>query len=249
MLLNQTASRCYDAILALVYPQACAVCGGSVEQRDFGIACAHCWQQTQIFSGTETICWRCGRPAAAQNAVAEPQQVRCHRCDDASFAAARACGAYEGALRACVLNLKHQPYVCQKLKHELLKTQLTAPLNLATRVIPVPLHDSRERERGFNQAALLGEVVASARSLPLDCVSLIRVKGCKRHRAGMDAKGRTDSVSGAFQVVHPGLVAGERILLVDDVFTTGATVSACAQALLNAGASDVFVLTAVSRFL
>lgn len=248
MLLTQASSFCYDALLALVYPQTCAVCGGSVESRGFGAACENCWKLTAIFSGSETVCWRCGRPAAAQLTEATPEEIRCHRCDEATFDAARACGVYEGALRACVLKLKREPHVCQKLKDELIKTQRRAPLNLATRIIPVPLHASREQERGFNQAALLGEVIARAASLPLDCVSLVRSKGCERHRAGMDAKGRTDTVAGAFHVAYPGLVAGESILLVDDVFTTGATVSACAQALRTAGAREVFVLTAVSRF-
>ncbi|HUS12487.1 MAG TPA: phosphoribosyltransferase family protein, partial [Pyrinomonadaceae bacterium] len=117
------------------------------------------------------------------------------------------------------------------------------PLNLATQIIPVPLHAEREKDRGFNQAVLIGRELSRATSLPLNAVSLVRVKNIKRHRAGMDAKGRKDTVTDAFRVVHPALIAGERILLVDDVFTTGATVSSCAGALLEAGAAEVFVLT------
>jgi predicted amidophosphoribosyltransferase len=79
--------------------------------------------------------------------------------------------------------------------------------------------------------------------LPLDQISLVRVKNIKRHRAGMDAKGRRDTVADAFRVTHPALVAGEHVLLVDDVFTTGATVSSCASVLFGAGAAEVLVLT------
>ena len=79
--------------------------------------------------------------------------------------------------------------------------------------------------------------------LPLDEVSLVRVTSTEKYRAGLDRKGRRDTVAGAFEVAHPRLVAGENILLVDDVFTTGATVSACAEALFAAGANSVFVLT------
>jgi ComF family protein len=249
VLVTRAASLGYDALLTLVYPQACGVCGGSVERRDSGVACVRCWQMSKIFSGSEKVCWKCGRPSVGFVAAELREEVRCHRCDDAHFTAARACGVYEGALRALVLNLKREPSVCQKLVTELVRTQQREPLNLATRIIPVPLHPSREHERGFNQAALLGEALANATSLPLDLVSLIRVKRCERHRAGMDAKGRNDTVAGAFEVLYPALVEGERILLIDDVFTTGATVSACAQALRSAGALDVLVLTAVSRFL
>jgi predicted amidophosphoribosyltransferase len=68
-------------------------------------------------------------------------------------------------------------------------------------------------------------------------------------RTGLDAKGRHDTVAGAFEVRHPRLVAGERILLVDDVFTTGATVSSCAETLLAAGARSVYVLTVAKAYL
>jgi predicted amidophosphoribosyltransferase len=77
----------------------------------------------------------------------------------------------------------------------------------------------------------------------LDEVSLLRVSSSEKYRAGLDARGRRETVTGAFEVRHPRLVANENILLVDDVFTTGATVSACAETLLGAGASSVFVLT------
>ncbi|MEP6568325.1 MAG: ComF family protein [Acidobacteriota bacterium] len=243
MLLTRASSLCYDSLLALVYPRGCALCGGSIESRELGAACANCWRRTQLFSGDETVCWKCGQPALGSVLEEKRKEVRCHRCDQDAFTAARACGVYEGALRATILQLKRDPHVCRKLTEQLVHVQQQSPLNKATRVIPVPLHAERERDRGFNQAALIGRELARATSLPLDEVSLIRVKNIKRHRAGMDAKGRRDTVADAFRVTHPALVAGEHVLLVDDVFTTGATVSSCASALLEAGAVEVFVLT------
>jgi len=242
MLLTRTASLGYDSFLAVVYPRACAVCGGSVESRALGVACAKCWQQTRILS-TETLCWKCGQPSIGTVADELREGVRCHRCDDASFTAARACGIYEGALRASVLLLKREPHVCQKLREELVRTGQRYPLNMATQIIPVPLHAEREKDRGFNQAVLIARELSRATRLPLNAVSLARDKHVIRHRAGMDAKGRRDTVADAFRVTHPALVVGERVLLVDDVFTTGATVSSCASVLLNAGAAEVYVLT------
>jgi ComF family protein len=243
MLLTRASSLGYDSLLALVYPQACAVCGDSVESRALGSACAKCWQQTRLFSGTETLCWKCGQPSLGTVPEEKHEEVRCRRCEHDSFTAARACGVYEGALRASVLLLKRTPSICHKLREQLVSTQQRSPLNKATRIIAVPLHAEREQARGFNQATLIGRELSRATSLPLDEVSLVRVKNVKRHRAGMDAKGRRDTVAAAFRVTHPALVAGERVLLVDDVFTTGATVSSCASALLDAGALEVFVLT------
>jgi ComF family protein len=125
----------------------------------------------------------------------------------------------------------------------LVSIQALHPLNRATRIISVPLHKEREQARGFNQAAIIGRALAEAVSLPIDEISLKRTEHTTRHRAGMDARDRRESVENSFTVSYPALVAGERILLVDDVFTSGATVSACAKVLLQAGAADVIVLT------
>src|ERR1700704_1404308 len=231
MLVQRAADLCFDSLLALVYPQACAICAGSVESRFWGAVCERCWQHTKIFSGAETVCWKCGLPSIGTAPEEKREEVRCRRCEQNAFTAARACGLYEGALRASVLLLKREPFVSSKLSELLLKVQQRYPLSEATRIVPVPLHPEREKTRGFNQAALIGRELARISSLPLDEVSLVRTHHSNRHRAGMDAKGRRETVADAFRVTYPALIAGERILLVDDVFTTGATVSSCAQAL------------------
>jgi ComF family protein len=123
------------------------------------------------------------------------------------------------------------------------EAQQREPLNSANLIIPVPLHPERERERGFNQALLLARELSRLIGVPLDEHSVVRRAHTERHRAGMDAKARRQSVAEAFAVRHPKSVAGQLVLLVDDVFTTGATVSACASALKEAGAGEVFVLT------
>jgi ComF family protein len=247
MWLTQQLDALYDATLAVVYPMKCEACGvASVEARRDAPACAACWQATSIFTGDEIGCWKCG--AEARGGVVPPEkriEVRCRRCDELAFTAARSLGKYEGALRAVVLTLKHEPHVSARLGQLLYAAQQRPPLDRATRIMPVPLHAERERERGFNQATLLGRALASRSNLPLDEWSVARARHTARHRAGMDARGRRETVERAFRVERPRLVEGERILLIDDVFTTGATVSACAQALKEAGAEDVFVLTVV----
>jgi len=244
MWLARQLDALYDATLALVYPMRCAACGaGDVEARRDAPACAACWRTTTIYTGRETCCWKCGAEARGDVTPEKRADVRCRRCDWAAFTSARSVGRYEGALRAAVLTLKREPHVSARLAGLLFATARRAPLDAATRVVPVPLHAERERERGFNQATLLARALASRNRLPLDEWSVVRDAHTSRHRAGMDARGRRETVEGAFRVERPRLVAGERILLVDDVFTTGATVSACAQALRDAGAADVFVLT------
>jgi ComF family protein len=233
----------YDALLTLAYPQLCAVCGRSVERRKFGVACEACWHSTRIFTGAETICFKCGVPAQVEVPNAVHDHVRCRSCDSQLFTAARAAGLYEGALRESVLLLKRRPHVSQHVATLLSAAAMRGPLNVSTRIMPVPLHGERMRARGFNQASVIAQVVSKSLGLPVDEDTLLRVSSSEKYRAGLDAKGRQDTVAGAFAVRHPRLVENEDILLVDDVFTTGATVSACAEALKTAGARNVLVLT------
>ena len=242
MFLTHATRLFYDALLTLSYPQSCAICGRSVEERRFGVACESCWNATRILSGTETICWKCGL-LSDEVAPVRRDEVRCRLCEAHSFTAARAIGPYEGALRALVLELKRQPHLSQQLETLLLAAASREPLNRCARIIPVPLHEGRLRSRGFNQASLLAQALSRGLRLPLDEASLVRVSSTEKYRAGLDAKGRQDTVTGAFEVRHPRLIANDDILLVDDVFTTGATVSTCAEALTGAGARNVFVLT------
>lgn len=241
--ISHTVSVGYDSLLAVLYPQRCQVCGGSVERRELGVACEPCWNETPTFGPSDLVCWKCGRPSGVEALVERAENVRCHRCDDENFSAARACGAYHGALRASVLALKREAHISKRLKKLLVDAQQRHPLSAATRIVPVPLHPQRQKARGFNQAEIIAAALASECGLPIDTKSLVRTIYIDQHRAGMDVKDRRKSVDSAFEVVYPSLISGERILLVDDVFTTGATVSACATALFQAGAEEVFVVT------
>jgi len=240
---SPSLSTLYDAALALVYPRACAVCRRSVESRNDGVACAVCWEAARLITAGDTLCWKCGVVTLARVSEKRRTTIRCRKCDQDSFDAARACGFYEGALRASVLELKRTPRVGPRLVQLMLAIQQREPLDTAEIIIPVPLHRERERERGFNQAVLLARELARVSRLPLDEHSVVRRIHTERHRAGMDSKARHQSVAGAFAVRHRDSIEGRRVLLIDDVYTTGATVSECAAALKDAGAGKVFVLT------
>ena len=241
--LRDALDAVYDASLALMYPQACASCGGSAEDRRCAPVCRECFRQAELFSIDDKLCWRCGTIGAGKTGGARPGQLMCRRCDEEPWTAARGAGVYTGALRACVLELKRRPHVGAELIELMRAWQRRAPLDAATLIIPVPLHRRRERERGFNQARVLAEALAKSARLPIDDVSLVRTNYTEMHRAGMDAEARRASVADAFEVVRPRMVAGESVLLIDDVWTTGATAGACARPLLEAGARDVYVLT------
>src|SRR6185436_9109872 len=163
-----SVSGLYDSVLAIVYPQACAVCGDSVESRHDGVACAECWAGTRLFNAGDIVCWKCGAPSRGIIAREKRHTVRCGQCDNDQFTHARACGLYAGALRASVLALKREPRLSRRLARVLCEAQKRSPLNIADLIVPVPLHPDRERARGFNQAALLAHELARLTHLPVD---------------------------------------------------------------------------------
>lgn len=233
-----------DATLTLLYPNACRICGAIIESWRDGVACAACWQLTQSHWKDHTPCIKCGFPLPRIKTLPETTERRCGRCQELAFTCARSCGSYEGALRESVLWLKSHEHLAPRLRQLLLAT--FAALNQAQAsesVIPVPLHRSRLKTRGFNQAAVLAQAISAATGLYLDTTSIVRVKASDPRRAGMDAIARARSVREAFRVRAPRLIENRAVLLVDDVMTSGATVHEISQTLLSSGARAVSVLT------
>lgn len=233
-------SKIYDSILTVVYPQACHICGGSVENSADGIVCQNCWRATKVFYGAETLCAKCGR-FLREEATDFP--TFCHSCDEHFYDAARAVGIYRAALAASIIHLKREPFAAERLKQLFRVRFENSDFQDATLIVPVPLSQKRFLERGFNQAAVLAEILSKKTALPFDAQSLVRTVHTPMHRAAMDTKARQKSVENAFEVKRADFVKDQNVLLVDDVFTSGATVSNCAKILKEKGARSVYVLT------
>ncbi len=238
-------TKVLDSLLTVLYPQACQNCGASVEYFELGTACQNCWQKTRIFSGSETICYKCSKFLSEKET---DYLSYCHGCDAHFYEKARAAGLYENALQTSVLNLKRAPFVCKKLRNVFIAAFEKSDFQDADLIVPTPLSKKRFLERGFNQAAVLAKILSNETKLKLDEQSLIRKIHTPMHRAGMDTKARELTVKNAFEVTRPNLIKGKNILLIDDVFTSGATASACAKVLKKAGAERVYVLTLARAF-
>ncbi|CAN5434520.1 ComF family protein [soil metagenome] len=229
-----------DALLSIIYPQSCQICEKSVENSSDGVVCRACWEKTHIFSEVETVCHKCSR--FLQHAFSDFQTF-CHQCDEDFYDSARAVGLYKNALSASILHLKRAPYVAKHLQNLLISAFENSPFHDADLIVPVPLSKRRFLERGFNQAVVLAQILAKNTRIDLDEQSLVRTLHTPMHRAAMDKKARALTVKNAFEVKRPRLLIGRKILLVDDVFTSGATVSNCAKILKKKGAKAVYVLT------
>jgi competence protein ComFC len=230
----------YESFLTVLYPQPCHNCNNSVESGAEGIACRDCWSKARLFTGKETLCKKCGAFLRESGGSVE---ASCGKCGDHHYDSARAVGIYEHALAASVINLKKAPYVCTKLASLFLTALESREDADHSLIIPVPLSKKRRLERGFNQAEVLAAILAKPTGKRVVSDNLIRTVHTPIHRAAMDRKAREMSVRNAFELKHPKLIRGEKVLLVDDVFTSGATASNCARVLKKHGASEVRVIT------
>lgn len=225
-----------EAFLSLLFPGpiSCASCGSKLKPNDKYV-CATCL--AQIIPVSEPTCKRCGRPLSYPGF--------CRECSlrDRYFVRAWSAAIYRGALRKCLHRFKYDhgsylaPFLAALIAKRLLQVDglPTDPL-----IVPVPLDPKRLRDRGFNQAEILANEVAGLYGWQLG-KKVLRRKRTTLPQAGLNAKERWANVSGAF-VAEVGLV-GKEILLIDDIYTTGATVEAASQALIEAGADAVYVAT------
>ena len=159
------------------------------------------------------------------------------------FDRAYAYGFYEGPLRKLIHLFKYSGMkpLGKRLAGLLARALPDEGVERLDAVVPMPLHWRRRWKRGFNQSKILARLVAKERGVPMiDAVKRIRATAIQ---AGLTNSNRRKNVAGAFRVLKKTQVAGKRILLIDDVMTTGATATACASALKRAGATSVTLLT------
>jgi ComF family protein len=227
----------FGVALDVALPQLCAACREPVSAEG---VCANCWSKLNFIA--PPYCERLGIPfpydpgpgVLSLEAIADPP----------AYQRARAAVRYDDVSRALVHALKYGDRL--DLAPTMGRWMATAGRTLvaeADAIVPVPLHWRRQWARRFNQAALLCEIIGKTGGKPVTHGALRRVKATAQ-QVGLSQSARALNVQGAFRVApaDKAAVAGRRLILVDDVLTTGATVDACARALLRAGAAQVDVL-------
>ena len=223
-------------LLDLLFPPLCIGCRAPVANWGF---CAGCWSALAFLDGPACAC--CGLPFP----VALEGENLCAAClaRPPAFERARAIFAYDENSRGAILALKHADRLdlVPGFANWLGRTGQNL-IGQSDLVVPVPLHKSRLWLRRYNQSAELARRLARDFKLAFDPFALVRSRATPSQGVMSSAKARRRNVLGAFKVPDPGRVVGKRVLLLDDVLTTGATVEACARALKRAGAERVLVL-------
>jgi ComF family protein len=227
-----------QGLVALVYPPTCIACGAATGEPH--TLCGRCWSGMRFIE--RPFCERLGTPFAVDLGI--PLVSPAAMADPPVFERARAVARYDDTARLIVHRLKYSDRL--DLARALGRMMARAGAELAAEcdvIVPVPLHRSRLWWRRFNQAMELARVVGTTHQKPWDAALLARVKRT-RPQVGLSRNQRGDNLQGAFKVPAEGRarLKGKRVLLVDDVLTTGATANAASRALLRGGASAVDVL-------
>ena len=228
------------ALSSLFYPASCVVCSGNVAWREY--LCADCRARAPRIAAP--FCAKCSEPFSG----AITQTFSCANCEHRTLHFDCAVAAYRsrGLVRKLVHEFKygHQRHLRHPLAEWLRETMNDSRLRgrRFDLIVPVPLHPARERERGFNQATLLAELLARQVAVPL-CAVLERIRYTTTQTA-YDRAERMENLHDAFRLRKNMNVRELRVLLIDDVLTTGSTLSECARVLKEAGAIAVHAATA-----
>ena len=234
----------FDAISAVVFAAPCRVCQEPLLKLSRIPICDKCLASIPLIR--DPVCQICGRPFVFESSLpGAPPLCRLCRADFFSFQRARSYAAYSDVAVSAIQLLKYEEvtrlaeYFGAKLAEIALHDKEAFSADV---VVPVPLHADRRRERGYNQAELIARPVARLLGLELGSYLLVR-KVPRPPLLLLTRAERWKSVRGAYAIREGIRVDNLRVLLVDDVMTTGATLDACARALKNAGAAAVLALT------
>ncbi len=229
------------ALLSVVFPAGCRICGQLLSEPTLIPICNECLDSFQQIAGR--VCAVCGMPVEAGSGV-DGSAFICPLCVNGkdrtyAFERSRSWSLYEGAMVRAIILLKFESIDPLGALFARLLAEMVARSGAdfeADVVVPVPLHRQRERERGYNQAVLIAKPLAKKLGLPCKSVLLTRTRP-RPDKHILTLEERWESVRGAFATRPGSQIDNQRVLLVDDVMTTGATLDSCAKTLRNAGPS------------
>lgn len=231
--------------LRFFFPENCGLCHLPLRGGE-RFVCQDCWEKIERIEGS--VCPRCGSPFASEYALASSPSHLCGRCREETlpFATARAVGWYRGALKEVIHLFKYEgkmglgPRLAALMADHLPQR---FPFGSSwDEILSVPLHKKRLKEREFDQSLILVQGLSQGCGIPLSWGNLVRSRWTDP-QVGLNKEERQRNVRGAFALREPDRVAGRQLLLVDDVYTTGATILECCRVLQAAGVARIDVYT------
>lgn len=237
-------------LLDLLFPPVCCLCKIKTPIIDH-LVCEDCWARVNIINNP--ICMKCGLPILSYYQRPDHRYYLCYRCRKRrwAFDQARSAFIFNDSIKDAIHLMKYSGHFRMSgfLGREMVKVlvnNFSAHKTLKEAIIvPVPITNQKLKEREFNQSELLANTIGNLLGLPIYTHLLERTKEVKP-QVGLPLKERERNVRGAFKVTNPQFLKNRRILLLDDVMTTGATVNECSKQLRRAGGKNIYVWTLAS---
>lgn len=239
---KESASGFVRRALRFFLPIHCSNCASLLTDDPIPHFCAGCWSTIALMP--DARCSRCDRPFPSSIATTYSPSHVCQPCAERppSYTKAWTLYPYTSLLQQAIRLFKYQGKVSLAAPLAALMIARLPSLDSIDLIMPVPLHSAKLRQREFNQSLLLADDIGHHLDIPVAYTNLIRVIPTPAQTT-LSRKSRLKNLRRAFAVQYPQAVARRRILLIDDVFTTGTTVNECAKTLRKAGSGDVFVMT------
>ena len=225
----------------IIFPSRCVVCGIVLGNNERIRICSECLSRISFVKAP--VCSCCGLPFVNY----EGTDHLCGKCISSKqyFSVARSVGEFEEPLLDVIHQFKYKGKIAvgETLGRLMAEFEYDSfSIEGYSLILPVPLHQRRLKERGFNQSVILAREIAMRCPIRLDFRTLKRTIHTKP-QTGLGKKQRSMNVKGAFEVTDRGRIDGERVVLIDDVYTTGSTIRECARVLIKNGVEEVAVLT------
>jgi ComF family protein len=231
----------FNTLIGFLFPGRCRACGALIRDASNPYICPACWSALRFPEGK--LCPRCGAELGGregESQVCDPCEAGENLFDKGLWV----CG-YNEAMRSAIHTLKYERKSrMARFLSDLMVSSIGEFMEEAKAevLLPVPIHRKKLREREFNQASLLAKGIGKVYNIPVVEGCLVRDRETPP-QSQLDREGRRSNVRGAFKVADAKKVSGKSVMLVDDIYTTGATANECCRVLIEAGVRSVYVLT------
>ncbi|MBE7027770.1 MAG: ComF family protein [Ruminococcaceae bacterium] len=241
--ISKAVSVFFDFLLELIFPPRCMICSEIYSKNDLKnklYICENCHRKVRYISEFDSVCRKCSRPIEDGNIICPLCQVSTY-----FFDAALSCAVYENDIRNALLSYKFgdQRYRYREFAQMILSSLASSPHFMQTDVIcSVPISNKRRKKRGFDHIHPISKYISAKTGIPYAKGAIVKIKDVPP-QSKLSFKERRLSVAGVFKVALPSAVRGKSVILIDDILTTGSTVSEISKILKRAGAKRVVVLT------
>ena len=230
-----------ETLLDFVYPRNiyCLLCGEAIEKTEPYSLCSACRGQIRFI--TSRFCEKCGKPLESMYLP-----TKCPDCIQSThyFTKGFSCVEYDDNIKKLVYDLKYhnKRYLAYHMAEMMTERFMKMGWGKPDLIVPIPLHRKKERDRGFNQSALIARYIGAFLGIPVECKGVLRMKETEIQNK-LNREERKENLKNAFKIIENNKFSNKKVMILDDIYTTGSTIDACAKELCKAKPREINCMT------